>query len=148
MIFYLPEEEGMRSAYMCLDFRRVLFRSVHVVVVDDERDIRGTVAEYLELNGYKVSKAEGGAALRRIVEQGRVDLAALDVTMPGEDGLSLARWLRDHGGGGVIMLPARDSVVARLGGIQMGAEDYVTKTLQLRSEVSRGGTRRCRSGYT
>src|SRR3546814_5239332 len=58
---------------------------VHVVVVDDERDIRETVAEYLELNGYKVSKAEGGAALRRIVEQGRVDLAVLDVTMPGEE---------------------------------------------------------------
>ena len=67
---------------------------VHIAVVDDERDIRDTIAEYMEINGYKVSKADGGAALRKLAEQGRVDLAVLDVTMPGEDGLSIARWLR------------------------------------------------------
>lgn len=110
---------------------------IHIVVVDDERDIRETVAEYLDMNGYKVSKADGGPALRRIVEQGRVDLAVLDVTMPGEDGLSLARWLRDHSGAGVIMLTARDAVVDRVVGIEMGADDYVTKPFDLRELLAR-----------
>jgi len=110
---------------------------VHIAVVDDERDIRETVAEYLEMNGYRVSKAEGGATLRRIAEQGRIDLAVLDVTMPGEDGLSIARWLRDNGGAGVIMLTARDSVVDRVVGIEMGADDYVTKPFDLRELLAR-----------
>lgn len=110
---------------------------IHIVVVDDERDIRETVAEYLDMNGYRVSKADGGPALRKIVEQGRVDLAVLDVTMPGEDGLSLARWLRDLSGAGVIMLTARDSVVDRVVGIEMGADDYVTKPFDLRELLAR-----------
>lgn len=110
---------------------------IHIVVVDDERDIRETVAEYLEMNGYKVSKADGGRALRKIVAAGRVDLAVLDVTMPGEDGLSLARWLRDQGNAGVIMLTARDSIVDRVVGIEMGADDYVTKPFDLRELLAR-----------
>lgn len=110
---------------------------VHIAVVDDERDIRETVAEYLEMNGYKVSKADGGPALRRLAEQGRIDLAVLDVTMPGEDGLSVARWLREHSGAGVIMLTARDSVVDRVVGIEMGADDYVTKPFDLRELLAR-----------
>ena len=110
---------------------------IHIVVVDDERDIRETVAEYLEMNGYKVSKADGGPSLRKIVEQDRVDLAVLDVTMPGEDGLSLARWLRDRSGAGIIMLTARDAVVDRVVGIEMGADDYVTKPFDLRELLAR-----------
>ncbi len=110
---------------------------IHIAVVDDERDIRETVAEYLDMNGYKVSKADGGPALRKLAEQGRIDLAVLDVTMPGEDGLSLARWLRDHSGAGVIMLTARDSVVDRVVGIEMGADDYVTKPFDLRELLAR-----------
>lgn len=110
---------------------------VHIVVVDDERDIRETVAEYLEINGYRVSRADGGTALRRIVEQGSVDLAILDVTMPGEDGLTLARWLRDQGPVGIIMLTARDAVVDRVIGIELGADDYVTKPFDLRELLAR-----------
>lgn len=110
---------------------------IHIAVVDDERDIRETVAEYLEMNGFKVTKADGGPALRRAAEQGRIDLAVLDVTMPGEDGLSIARWLRDHSSAGVIMLTARDSVVDRVVGIEMGADDYVTKPFDLRELLAR-----------
>ena len=110
---------------------------IHIVVVDDERDIRETVAEYLEMNGYKVTKADGGPALRKVVEQDRVDLAVLDVTMPGEDGLSLARWLRDRSGAGIIMLTARDAIVDRVVGIEMGADDYVTKPFDLRELLAR-----------
>jgi DNA-binding response OmpR family regulator len=110
---------------------------LHIAVVDDERDIRETVAEYLEMNGYRVSKADGGAALRHLAEQERVDLAILDVTMPGEDGLSLARWLRDRNATGIIMLTARDAVVDRVVGIEMGADDYVTKPFDLRELLAR-----------
>lgn len=110
---------------------------LHIAVVDDERDIRETVAEYLEINGYKVSKAEGGTALRRILEQGPVDLAILDVTMPGEDGLSIARWMRGENSAGVIMLTARDSVIDRVVGIEMGADDYLTKPFDLRELLAR-----------
>lgn len=110
---------------------------LHIAVVDDERDIRETVAEYLEMNGYRVSKADGGTALRQLAEQERVDLAILDVTMPGEDGLSLARWLRDRNATGIIMLTARDAVVDRVVGIEMGADDYVTKPFDLRELLAR-----------
>ena len=110
---------------------------IHIAVVDDERDIRETVAEYLEINGYRVSKADGGTALRRLVEQSDLDLVILDITMPGEDGLSLARHLRDKSGAGVIMLTARDAVVERVVGIEMGADDYVTKPFDLRELLAR-----------
>ncbi|WPZ32928.1 response regulator transcription factor [Thalassobaculum sp. OXR-137] len=110
---------------------------IHIAVVDDERDIRETVAEYLEINGYRVSKADGGTALRRLVEQSELDLVVLDITMPGEDGLSLARHLREKSGAGVIMLTARDAVVERVVGIEMGADDYVTKPFDLRELLAR-----------
>ncbi|SDF17862.1 response regulator [Thalassobaculum litoreum] len=110
---------------------------IHIAVVDDERDIRETVAEYLEINGYRVSKADGGTALRRLVDQSDLDLVILDITMPGEDGLSLARHLRERSGAGVIMLTARDAVVERVVGIEMGADDYVTKPFDLRELLAR-----------
>lgn len=110
---------------------------IHIAVVDDERDLRETVAEYLEINGYRVSKADGGTALRRLVEQSELDLVILDITMPGEDGLSLARYLREKSGAGVIMLTARDAVVERVVGIEMGADDYVTKPFDLRELLAR-----------
>lgn len=110
---------------------------IHIAVVDDERDIRETVAEYLEINGYRVSKADGGTALRRLVDQSELDLVVLDITMPGEDGLSLARFLREKSGAGVIMLTARDAVVERVVGIEMGADDYLTKPFDLRELLAR-----------
>ncbi|MDF1791687.1 MAG: response regulator transcription factor [Thalassobaculaceae bacterium] len=110
---------------------------IHIAVVDDERDIRETVGEYLEINGYRVTKADGGTALRRLVEQSDLDLVILDITMPGEDGLSLARHLREKSGAGVIMLTARDAVVERVVGIEMGADDYVTKPFDLRELLAR-----------
>lgn len=66
----------------------------HIVVCDDEPDIRDTVAEYLERQGYAVSQAESGEALRQVMADRHVDAVVLDITMPGEDGLSIARSLR------------------------------------------------------
>jgi DNA-binding response OmpR family regulator len=109
----------------------------HVVVVDDEHDIRDTVQEYLQLHGYRVSAADGGAALRRLAEAGDIDLAVLDINMPGEDGLSLARFLREKGGIGIIMLTAADETVDRIVGLEMGADDYMAKPFDLRELLAR-----------
>ena len=109
----------------------------HVVVVDDERDIRDTVEEYLTLHGYRVSSADGGAALRRLVADEAVDLVVLDINMPGEDGLSLARFLREQGRVGIIMLTAAGETVERIVGLEMGADDYMAKPFDLRELLAR-----------
>ena len=104
----------------------------HIVVVDDERDIRDTLEEYLTLQGYRVSSAADGAALRALVEHGAIDLVVLDIKMPGEDGLSLARFLRENTAVGIIMLTAAGDVVDRIVGLEMGADDYLAKPVDLR----------------
>ncbi len=111
----------------------------HVVVVDDEAEIRETIEEYLELQGFLVSTAEGGAVLRGIVEAADppVDIVLLDVNMPGEDGLSLARHLQSYPEIGVIMVTASGEVVDRVVGLEMGADDYLAKPFDLRELLAR-----------
>ena len=113
-------------------------RMPHIVVVDDEPDIRDSIAEYLAMRGFRVSQAEGAAALRRIVGRAEpVDLVLLDVRMPGEDGLSLARWLREHAKVGVIMVTASGDTVDRVAGLEVGADDYIAKPFDLRELLAR-----------
>ena len=112
--------------------------NAHIVVVDDEQGIRDTLEEYLVLRGYRVTCADGGEALRRIVEQQEIDLVVLDITMPGEDGLSLARFLRETQEVGIIMLTAAGGVVDRIVGLEMGADDYLAKPVDLRELLARG----------
>jgi two-component system phosphate regulon response regulator OmpR len=110
----------------------------HIVVVDDEPQIRDTMREYLELHGYRVSEADGGASLRALVAEGEVmDLVVLDITMPGEDGLSLARFLREHTDTAIIMATAAGEVVDRIVGLEMGADDYLAKPVDLRELLAR-----------
>ncbi len=109
----------------------------HIVAVDDEPEICEMIQEYLELRGYKVSVADGGQALREIVADQDVDLVLLDINMPGEDGLSLARFLRDNTTVGVIMLTAAGEVVDRVIGLEVGADDYLAKPVDLRELLAR-----------
>src|SRR3546814_897309 len=109
----------------------------HIVVVDDEPGIRETIQEYLELHDYRVTAAGGGAELRRAVEVNDVDLVLLDIRMPGEDGLSLARFLRAEKRVGLIMLTAAGDVVHRIVGLEMGADDYLAKPVDLRELLAR-----------
>ena len=109
----------------------------HIVVCDDEPDIRDTVGEYLELQGYRVSRADGGAALRTLVDAEPIDVVILDIMMPGEDGLSLARFLRERGGTAIIMLTASGETVDRIIGLEMGADDYLAKPVDLRELLAR-----------
>jgi DNA-binding response OmpR family regulator len=109
----------------------------HIVVVDDDEDVRSTVAEYLLRNGFAVSEADGGSALRAIMSRRPIDLALLDINMPGDDGLTLAREIRASGHAGIIMLTARSEDVDRIVGLEVGADDYVTKPFNPRELLAR-----------
>ena len=109
----------------------------HIVVCDDEPDIRDTVGEYLERQGFVVSQAEDGAALRAILGEKSVDAVVLDITMPGEDGLSIARSLRAESDVAIVMLTGNAEVVDRIIGLEMGADDYLAKPVDLRELLAR-----------
>ena len=119
-----------------------------IIVVDDEEHIRDMVADYLNGQGFSASAASGGAALDALLADGRPDLILLDVNMPEEDGLSIARRLRATGDIAVIMVTAADDVVDRIVGLEVGADDYITKPFDLRelkarirAVLRRGGAR-------
>lgn len=104
----------------------------HIAVVDDEPDIRDTLADYLSLKGYRVTPIDGGPALRDLVARSSFDLVLLDINMPGEDGLSLARFLREQHDIAIIFLTAAGETVDRIVGLEVGADDYVAKPFDLR----------------
>jgi len=98
-----------------------------VLIVDDDRAVRDMLAEYLATHGYGVAQADGGAAMRAELERGVPDVVLLDIGLPGEDGLSLARYLRERYDLGIIMVTGAGEVVDRIVGLEMGADDYVAK---------------------
>ncbi|MFL5268650.1 MAG: response regulator [Stellaceae bacterium] len=109
----------------------------HILIVDDQREICDLVQEYLAGEGYRVSTAQDGAGMRKIMAQARVDLVILDLMLPGEDGLSLARWLREESSVGIIILTGRGEIVDRIIGLEMGADDYLPKPFHLRELLAR-----------
>lgn len=111
--------------------------SPHVLVVDDHRDIRDLVAKYLTKNGLRVSTAEGGAAMKRALKASAVDLVVLDIMMPGEDGLILCRHLRETTDLPVILLTAMAEDTDRVIGLEIGADDYLTKPFNPRELLAR-----------
>ncbi|HQP19802.1 MAG TPA: response regulator transcription factor [Phenylobacterium sp.] len=106
----------------------------HLLVVDDDDRIRELLQEYLSRRGFRVSAAAGGAAARTLMETLDFDLAVFDVMMPGEDGFSLTRWLRDRKGAAgrtpVLMLTARGLAEDRIEGLRLGADDYLAKPFE------------------
>ena len=108
-----------------------------VIVCDDEPDLREAVAEYLAKRGLDVRRAEDGAALRRLLAERPADLIVLDIAMPGEDGLSVARALRADSDVGIVMLTAAGDVVDRVVGLEVGADDYIAKPVDLRELLAR-----------
>ena len=112
-------------------------KSAHIVVVDDDPDIRDELDEYLTRHGYRVSLAEGGAALRRVIEEGPADLILLDLTMPGEHGLALVGDIRKTSNAGIIILTGTGDAVDQVVGLELGADDYVSKPCDLRALLAR-----------
>lgn len=111
--------------------------TAHILVVDDQHEICEIVQDYLSAEGYRVSIAHDGAAMRRTMSQGPVDLVILDLMLPGEDGLTLARSLRDDSAVGIIILTGRGETVDRIIGLEMGADDYLPKPFHLRELLAR-----------
>ena len=111
--------------------------SPHILVVDDHREIRDLLGRYLTKHGYRVTLAEGGPAMRRALKTGAIDLVVLDLMMPGEDGLTLCRELRAAGEMPVIMLTAMAEETDRVVGLELGADDYVTKPFNPRELLAR-----------
>ncbi|MCX2725695.1 response regulator [Roseibium salinum] len=109
----------------------------HILVCDDEPEVRGMVAEYLSRRGFRISQAANADELRASLEGGMPDLILLDINMPGESGLSVLRSLEADQNPPVIMLTAAGDVVDRIIGLEMGADDYLGKPVDLRELEAR-----------
>jgi DNA-binding response OmpR family regulator len=119
-----------------------------VLVVDDEPIVREVVVRYLEREGYATLEADDGDRARALLEREALDLVVLDVMLPGTDGLDLCRWIRSRSELPVIMLTARGEEADRIVGLELGADDYVTKPFSPRELAARVRTvlRRARVG--
>ncbi len=109
----------------------------HILVVDDHREIRDLIGRYLLKNGFRVTTSESAAAARKALKAAAVDLVVLDIMMPGEDGLSLCRFLRESSDTPVILLTAMAEDTDRVVGLEIGADDYVTKPFNPRELLAR-----------
>ncbi len=109
----------------------------HILIVEDARDIREPLARYLRQHGYRASTAADAQAARKLMRVSAIDLVILDVMLPGEDGLSLCRSVRETTQIPVILLTARGEEVDRIIGLEMGADDYIPKPFSPRELVAR-----------
>ena len=118
-------------------FQLVKESESQILVVDDDREIRSLLADYLEKNGLKTLVAADGASMWRALDTARVDLIVLDLMLPGEDGLTLCRTLRTRSNLPIIMLTARREPLDRILGLEMGADDYLPKPFEPRELLAR-----------
>jgi len=110
----------------------------HILIVDDDAEIRSLLSQYLIRNGLRVTAVADGRAMWRALEAGRIDLIVLDLMLPGEDGLTLCRNLRTKSSDvPVIMLTARGEETDRIVGLEMGADDYLAKPFSARELLAR-----------
>lgn len=115
-----------------------MFRTATLLVVDDEPELCEILAEYFGDHGFTVITATSAEEARSLFNGQTPDLALLDIRMPGEDGLSLARWIKEqHKRVGIIMLTTAADVVDRVVGLELGADDYVPKPFDLRELLAR-----------
>jgi len=108
-----------------------------VLVVDDDPSIRELLSEYLSSEGYRVVLAADGVAMREQIERAAPEIVLLDLKLPSEDGLSLARYLRERYDVGIIMVTGAGGVVDRIVGLEVGADDYVAKPFDPRELLAR-----------
>ncbi len=109
----------------------------HILIVDDHREIRDAVTRYLEKNGFRASSARDAAEMDAKLKTGRFDLIVLDVMMPGEDGLSVCRRLGASGEIPILMLTALGEETDRIVGLEIGADDYLSKPFNPRELLAR-----------
>jgi DNA-binding response OmpR family regulator len=111
--------------------------STTVLVIDDEPIVREVVVSYLRREGYRTLEAGDGDSARRLLEEEPLNLVVLDLMLPGTDGLELCRWIRTRSELPVIMLTARGDEADRIVGLELGADDYVTKPFSPRELAAR-----------
>lgn len=109
----------------------------HVLVVEDDVVTRSKLAGYFENEGYLVSEAQDGNEMRQVLQESSIDLVMLDINLPKEDGLMLTRELRSQSDIGIILVTGRTDSIDRIVGLEMGADDYVTKPFELRELLVR-----------
>ena len=109
----------------------------HILVVDDDREIRDLLARFLELQGLRVTAVRDARELRRAWLGGHYNLVVLDLMLPGEGGLDVVRWLREQGTVPVVMLTAMGEEADRIIGLELGADDYVAKPFNPRELLAR-----------
>ena len=109
----------------------------HLLIVDDDREIRTLLSQYLDRHGLRATAVADGREMRRVMERSHIDLIVLDLMLPGEDGLSICRELRAHSQVPVIMLTARGEDVDRIVGLELGADDYLAKPFNPRELLVR-----------
>ena len=114
-----------------------LEQAPHILIVDDDREIRDLLAKFLERNGLRVSTARDGRETRRVWTQGHYALVVLDLMLPGEGGLEIARWLRSQADVPIVMLTAMGDETDRIIGLELGADDYLTKPFNPRELLAR-----------
>ncbi|MCW5636121.1 MAG: response regulator [Rubrivivax sp.] len=112
-------------------------QGARLLVVDDDTSVRAMLREYLQEHGYAVAEAAGGAQMREAIERELPDVVLLDLRMPGEDGLTLARYLRERYDVGIIMVTASGDVIDRVVGLEVGADDYIAKPFDPRELLAR-----------
>ena len=111
--------------------------AAHIAVLDDEPDITALLAGYLSNNGYRVTELHSGQALMDLMARDRPDMVLLDLGLPGEDGFSIARRLREHWHCGLVIVTGRGESIDKVVGLEVGADDYVTKPFDLRELLAR-----------
>jgi DNA-binding response OmpR family regulator len=118
----------------------VLTDALHILIVDDDAKIRQMLTRYLIDEGFQVSSVPNGMTMRECLARTRIDLVLLDLVLPGEDGLQLAREIRSQPGSsaiGIIMLTGRSDMVDKVVGLEIGADDYIAKPFHLREVLAR-----------
>ncbi len=108
-----------------------------ILVVDDENEICKFLKDYLEAHGYEAYTANDGDQMRTVMADNEIDLVILDLVMPGEDGLTLTRYLREISKVAIIILTGKDDEVDRIVGLEMGADDYISKPFSSRELLAR-----------
>ena len=109
----------------------------HVLIVEDDEVTRARIAAYFESENYRVSQSEDGSDIDRNIAGAEIDVVLLDINLPGKDGLQLARELSEKSDVGIILVTARDDEIDRIVGLEIGADDYVTKPFNPRELLAR-----------
>lgn len=126
-----------KDQLMNRDLREFAKQTGSILIVDDNEKIRNMLHGYFESEGFDVAAVASGSEMHRTMAVQSVDLILLDIGLPGEDGLALARELRSKSGVGIIMLTGRSDLVDRIVGIEVGADDYIGKPFHLREVLAR-----------